>query len=74
MTAIVRERLIKHRNGDVTCRTEAVTKYLDDPQSLEVSAEPATPVPFSQIAAAGMANPLDLTKSLGVTVSANEDE
>ncbi|WP_442578052.1 hypothetical protein ACSBOB_21165 [Mesorhizobium sp. ASY16-5R] len=54
--------------------TDAVTKYLDDPQSLEVSAEPAAPVPFSQIAAAGMANPLDLTKSLGVTVSANEDE
>ena len=54
--------------------TAAVTKYLDDPQSLEVSAEPDAPVPFSQIAAAGMANPLDLTKSLGVTVTANEDE
>ncbi|MDQ6434960.1 hypothetical protein RB623_12960 [Mesorhizobium sp. LHD-90] len=54
--------------------TAAVTKYLDDPQSIEVSAEPAAPVPFSQIAAAGMANPVDLTKSLGVTVTANEDE
>jgi hypothetical protein len=54
--------------------TEAVTKYLDDPQSLEVSAEPAAPVPFSQIAASGMADPMALTKSLGVTVTANEDE
>jgi len=53
--------------------TAAVTKYLDDPQSLEVSAEPPAPVPFAQIAAASMANPLELTKSLGVTVTANED-
>lgn len=54
--------------------TAAVTKYLDDPKSLEVSAEPSAPVPFAQIMAAGMANPVDLTKSLGVTVSANESE
>ena len=54
--------------------TAAVTKYLDDPQSLEVSAEPAAPVPFSQIAASSMADPMALTKSLGVTVTANEDE
>jgi hypothetical protein len=54
--------------------TAAVTKFLDDPKSLEVAAEPAAPVPFAQIAAAGMSNPLELTKTLAVTVSANEDE
>ncbi|MEQ1955368.1 hypothetical protein [Mesorhizobium sp. CN2-181] len=54
--------------------TAAVTKYLDDPQSLEISAEPASPVPFSQIAASSMADPMALTKSLGVTVTANEEE
>jgi hypothetical protein len=50
----------------------AVTKYLDDPGSLEIAAKPAAPVPFAQIMAAGMANPVDLTKTLSVTVTANE--
>jgi hypothetical protein len=54
--------------------TAAVTKYLDAPQSMEISAKPAAPVPFAQIAAAGMSNPVDLTKSLGVTVTANTDK
>jgi hypothetical protein len=53
--------------------TAAVTKYLDDPQSLEIAATPAAPVPFAQIAAAAMSDPLQLTRTLGVTVSANED-
>jgi len=52
--------------------TAAVTKYLDDPKSLQISATPPAPVPFAQIAATGMANPVDLTKTLGVTVKANE--
>jgi hypothetical protein len=54
--------------------TAAVNKFLDDPKSLEISAEPATPVPFAQIAAAGMSNPIELTKTLAVSVDANEDE
>ena len=53
--------------------TSAISKFLDAPQSLEVAAEPATPVPFAQIAAAGMSDPIELTKTLAVTVSANED-
>jgi len=53
--------------------TAAVTKYLDDPQSLEVAAAPAAPVPFAQIMAAGMSDPLQLTKTLGVTANANQD-
>ncbi|MBX3569437.1 MAG: hypothetical protein KF914_15355 [Rhizobiaceae bacterium] len=53
--------------------TAAVSKYLDDPQSLEVAAAPAAPVPFAQIAAAGMSDPLQLTKTLAVTATANED-
>jgi hypothetical protein len=50
----------------------AVNAYLDDPQNLEIAAEPAAPVPFAAIAAAGMGNPLELTKTLGVTVKANQ--
>jgi len=53
--------------------TAAVNKFMDDPQSIEVAAAPAAPVPFAQIMAAGMSNPLDLTKTLGLTVTANED-
>jgi hypothetical protein len=53
--------------------SNAVNAYLDDPKSIEVSAEPAAPVPFAQIAAASMGNPLDLTKTLNVQVGANAD-
>lgn len=53
--------------------TAAVTKYLDDPQSIEVDATPPAPVPFALIAAGAMSTPLDLPKTLGVTVTANED-
>lgn len=50
----------------------AVNAYLDNPKNLEIAAEPAAPVPFAAIAAAGMGNPLELTKTLGVTVTANQ--
>jgi hypothetical protein len=53
--------------------TAAVGKFLDDPQSIEVVAAPPAPVPFALIAAGAMATPLDLPKTLGVTVIANED-
>jgi hypothetical protein len=53
--------------------TAAVTKFLDDPQSIEVDATPEAPVPFALIAAGAMSTPLDLPKTLGVSVTANED-
>jgi hypothetical protein len=53
--------------------TAAVSKYLDDPQSIEVVAAPPAPVPFALIAAGAMSTPLDLPKTLGVSVIANED-
>jgi hypothetical protein len=52
--------------------TEAVTKYLDDPQSIEIKAAPASPVPFALLMAGAMASPQDLPKTLGVSVVANE--
>ncbi|MGB3388071.1 MAG: hypothetical protein WBA88_08850 [Pseudaminobacter sp.] len=51
----------------------AVNTFLDDPVSLEIRAAPASPVPFALIAAGGMAAPLELPKTLGVSVSANAD-
>lgn len=53
--------------------TAAVTEYLDDPQSIEIDATPAAPVPFALVAAGGMSNPMELPKTLGVTVTANDD-
>jgi len=54
--------------------TTAVNTYLDDPKSIEINAAPAAPVPFAQIMGSAMSNPLDLTKALGLTVSANADD
>jgi hypothetical protein len=53
--------------------TAAVNTFLDDPQSIEVSAAPASPVPFALIAAGGMSDPIELPKMLGVAVKANAD-
>lgn len=53
--------------------TAALNTFLDDPQSLEIKAAPAAPVPFALIAAGGMAAPLELPKTLGVSVNANID-
>lgn len=55
--------------------TAAITAYLDDPQSIEISAEPDQPVPFAVIMAGAMSpSPQDLVKTLGVSITANEDE
>ncbi|MEP9395816.1 hypothetical protein [Mesorhizobium sp. KR2-14] len=53
--------------------TAAVNKFLDDPQSIEIKAAPASPVPFALLAASAMSAPLELPKTLGVIVKANED-
>jgi hypothetical protein len=54
--------------------TEAITKYLDEPKSVEISAEPDAAVPFAVIMAGAMSGaPQDLAKTLKVSVSANED-
>ena len=72
--AIVPFGMAQLNNPELTSQvTTAVSAYLDSPKSLEIAAEPAAPVPFSQIMAGAMANPADLTKTLGVSVKANED-
>jgi hypothetical protein len=52
--------------------TQAVSAYLDDPQSLFIRAIPGAAVPFAMIMAEAMTAPQNLPKSLGVTVVANE--
>ncbi|RWB50768.1 MAG: hypothetical protein EOQ42_26030, partial [Mesorhizobium sp.] len=72
--AIVPFGMAQLNNPELTAQVSAaVGKFLDDPQSLEILAEPPAAVPFALIMAGAMSNPLDLPKTLGVTVKANED-
>ncbi|MCG7505741.1 hypothetical protein [Mesorhizobium retamae] len=70
--AIVPFGMAQINNPELTAQvTKAVSDYLDNPQNLVIAAKPASPVPFALIAAGAMASPADLTKTLGVTVTAN---
>ncbi len=71
--AVVPFALAQLNNPELTTQaSQAVSAFLDDPQNLTVSARPAQPVPFALLMATAMTTPLELTKSLGVTVSAND--
>ncbi|TIQ76407.1 MAG: hypothetical protein E5X44_33155, partial [Mesorhizobium sp.] len=72
--AVVPFGMAQLNNPELTAQVSAaVGKYLDDPQSIEILAKPPAAVPFALIMAGAMSNPTDLTKTLGVTVKANED-
>lgn len=72
--AIVPFGLAQLNNPELTAQAAAaVSQYLDDPKSIAISAQPASPVPFAMIMADAMSNPLNLTKTLGVAVKANEN-
>jgi hypothetical protein len=71
--AILPFALTQLNNAELTAQVSAaVNKFLDEPKSLEITAAPAQPVPFAMIAAGAMSAPLDLPKTLGLTVTANE--
>lgn len=72
--AIVPFGMSQLNNPELTTQASAaVGKFLDDPKSLEISAQPPSSVPFALIMAGAMSNPLDLPKTLGVAVKANEN-
>ena len=72
--AIVPFGMAQLNNPDLTAQASAaVNTYLDNPKSIEIRAEPSSPVPFATIMAGAMSNPANLTKTLGVSVKANED-
>lgn len=52
--------------------TDAVSSFLNDPQSLEVAAKPSAPVPFPQVVGTAMMAPQTLPSVLSVAVTANE--
>lgn len=52
--------------------TDAVNKFLENPNSLSVAIAPANPVPVAQIAGAAMSSPQVVPDLLGVAVEANQ--
>lgn len=71
--AIVPFLMAQLNNPDLSKNvSDALNAYLDNPQSLEIEAAPAAPVPFALVMAGAMSAPQDLPKTLGVTVTANE--
>lgn len=50
-----------------------VAKFIQDPKSIEISAEPAQPVPFMSVGMSAMSAPQNIPDDLGITVTANED-
>jgi hypothetical protein len=57
--------------------TAAVNSFLDNPQSLQITAKPAQPLPFAQLAATGMMArgpdaPKAIINQLGISVTAND--
>lgn len=52
--------------------TAELVKFIDAPESLEIRAAPANPVPFAMIGAGAMMAPKSLPETLGVTVVAND--
>ncbi|MCT7375873.1 hypothetical protein [Chelativorans salis] len=52
--------------------TQAVGTFLENPDNLEISAKPDTPVPFAMLMGAAMGAPEMLVKQIGLTVTANQ--
>ncbi|MCY6380119.1 hypothetical protein [Hoeflea prorocentri] len=52
--------------------TEAVSLYLSDPKSIEITAQPEAPLPFASVAGSAMGAPQTLPQVLNVSVTANQ--
>lgn len=60
-------------NPELTAAVSAaVNKFLDNPESLEISVEPENPIPFALVAASAMTAPQSLPQQLGFEIAANE--
>ncbi|MCR4268107.1 hypothetical protein [Nitratireductor sp. ZSWI3] len=52
--------------------SKAITTYIDDPRSLEISVAPSEPMPFAVLMGTAMGSPEALAKQVGLSVTANE--
>lgn len=66
-------KLTEYLGADLTQEiTQAVGTFLDDPQNIELRAEPASPLPFAILMGAAMGAPQSLVQMLGLKVTANQ--
>jgi len=49
-----------------------VAKFIENPKSIEIKAEPAAPVPFMMVGMSAMSAPQEVPEQLGIKVTANE--
>ncbi len=71
--AMVPFMMMQLGDQNLTAQTSAaVSTFLDNPQSLIITAEPPAPVPFAMIMAGAMSAPQSLLQTLAVGVKANE--
>ena len=65
--------LAQLRSPDLQAQVqEAVTSFMNDPQSFTISLEPDAPTPFPVLIGAAMASPADLVNALNAKVTANQ--
>jgi hypothetical protein len=70
--ALVPFMLAQLNNPEFTAMVaDATSRFLDNPQSLTITASPAQPVPFALLMATAMSTPQALIEQLNVTVTAN---
>lgn len=71
--AVLPFALAQAGNPELTAAVSAaVNRFLDNPESLEISVQPASPMPFALVAASAMTAPQSLPQQLGFGITANE--
>jgi hypothetical protein len=71
--AILPFALAKMNNPEFSAKvTAAVSKFLDDPKSLTITAAPPAPLSLGILMAGAMASPKAIPEQLGITVTANQ--
>lgn len=72
LKALIPLQLTPVLGAELTGRVaDAVGRYLDDPQSLEIRAEPESPLSLQVLMGAAMTSPEALSKKLGLKIVAN---
>ncbi|WP_163271431.1 hypothetical protein [Chelativorans alearense] len=71
--AVIPMQLTPYLGAELTQNlTQAVGTFLENPETLEISAKPENPVPFAMLMGAAMGAPELLIKQIGLMVTANE--
>ena len=71
--AVLPFALAKMNNPEFSAKvTAAVSKFLDNPKNLTITAAPSSPLSLGILMASAMAAPKQIPDQLGVTVTANQ--